>query len=314
MSLRKKINSLLDDSPKLAIFGALLGSSFIALSPLFVRSSEVGSTATAFYRFFFALPFVMTWMIYDNLKPEKHRTPRTTREYVMLIVAGVCLGIDISLWHLAMITTSVVNAVILNALTPVIVAFGAWIFFKERITPPLAVGIVLALTGSFILVSASSDNQASTFTGDMYAMLSAIFYAGFMISMKDLRKSFSAPTIMFWVALVGMYVLAINSHLMNEVVVPHTAWGWWKLVLMALVVHILGGGLLTYSMAHLTATFSSLTMLVGPFVAGIIGWLFFQETLTIQQAIGGVVVIMGIVISRQTRLTLKRKTHHNISH
>ncbi len=314
MSLRKKINSFFDDAPFWAMMAALLGSSFIALSPLFVRMSEVGSTATAFYRFFFALPIVWTWMIFDNLDPEKHRTPRTVREYIMLVTAGLLLGMDISFWHLAMIKTSIVNAVILNALTPVVVAFGAWIFFKEKITLPLGIGITLALLGSFVLVTASTGLQESTMEGDIYALISALFYGAFMICLKELRRSFSAPTIMFWVGLVGMYVLAINSHIMDEVVVPQTASGWWLLVSLALVVHVFGGGLLSYSVGHLSATFSSLTILVGPFVAAIIGWVFFQENLSLQQSIGGLIIILGIVISRQTRLTLKRKTHHNISH
>lgn len=311
MSFKSKVNLIFSHSPTLAIMAAILGSSFIALSPLFVRFSEVGSTATAFYRFFFALPLVWTWMVFDNLKPEKYRTPRTVREYILLTAAGVFLGMDISFWHLAMIKTSIVNAVILNAMTPVFVAFAAWIFFKEKITTPLGVGITLALLGSFILVSASGSDQESNLQGDIYALISAVFYAAFMICLKELRKSFSAPTIMFWVALVGMYVLAINAHVMNEVVVPHSSDGWLLLVALALVVHVFGGGLLSYSVGHLTATFSSLTILVGPFVAGLLGWAVFSEAMSWQQALGGLVIIVGIVLSRQTRLTFKGKKNNN---
>ena len=311
MSFKSKVNSIFNHSPTLAIMAALLGSSFIALSPLFVRFSEVGSIATAFYRFFFALPLVWTWMIFDNLHPEKYRTPRTVREYILLVASGFFLGMDISFWHLAMMKTSVVNAVILNAVTPVFVAFAAWAFFKEKITVPLGLGIVLALLGAFILVSASGSAQESSLEGDTYALISAVFYAGFMICSKELRKSFSAPTIMFWVALVGMYVLATNAHLMNEVVVPHSADGWLLLVALALVVHVFGGGLMAYSLGHLTATFSSLTILVGPFVAGLLGWLVFNEAMSWQQALGGLVIIAGIVLSRQNRLTFRRKKTNN---
>jgi len=311
ISLKSKVNALFNHSPSLAIIAALLGSSFIALSPIFVRFSEVGTTATAFYRFFFALPLIWTWMIFDNLKPELHRTPRTVREYILLIAAGVFLGADITFWHLAMIKTSIVNAVILNAITPVFVAFAAWIFFKERITLPLGVGIVLALGGSFILVSASGSAQESNFLGDFYALISAVFYAAFMICLKELRKSFSAPTIMFWVALVGMYFLAVTAHFMNEVVVPHSTEGWILLMALALVVHVFGGGLMSYSIGHLTATFSSLTILVGPFVAGLLGWIVFSEGMSWQQAIGGAVIVIGIVLSRQTRLTFGRKKPNN---
>lgn len=311
ISLKSKVNSLFNHSPTLAIIAALLGSSFIALSPLFVRFSEVGTTATAFYRFFFALPLVWTWMIFDNLKPELHRTPRSVKEYILLIAAGFFLAMDITFWHLAMIKTSVVNAVILNAITPVFVAFAAWIFFKEKVTLPLGVGMALALSGSFILVSASGSAQESSFQGDFYALISAVFYAAFMVCLKELRKSFSAPTIMFWVTLVGMYVLGITAHFMNEVVVPYSANGWVLLVILALIVHVLGGGLMSYSLGHLSATFSSLTILIGPFVAGLIGWIIFSEAMSWQQAIGGVIIIIGIVLSRQTRLTFTRKKPNN---
>ena len=311
ISLKSKVNALFNDSPTLAIIAALLGSSFIALSPLFVRFSEVGTTATAFYRFFFALPLIWTWMIFDNLKPELHRTPRSVKEYVLLIAAGIFLAMDITFWHLAMIKTSVVNAVILNAMTPIFVAFAAWIFFKERINLPLGFGMALALSGSFVLVSASGNAQESSFLGDFYALISAVFYAAFMICLKELRKSFSAPTIMFWVALVGMYALGVTAHFMNEIVVPYSSTGWLLLVVMALIVHVLGGGLMSYSIGHLTATFSSLTILIGPFVAGILGWLVFSEGMSWQQAIGGVIIVVGIVLSRQTRLTFTRKKPNN---
>ena len=307
MSLRKKINGVLSDSPKIAMIAALIGSSLIALSPLFVRFSEVGSTATAFYRFFFALPILWTWMIFDNIKPEKHRTPRTIREYFLLMIAGVVLSMDISFWHLAMINTSVVNAILLNSMTPVFVALASWIILKEKITAPLGLGILLAIIGSVILVGSGAGNQASNITGDIYGIISAVFYAAYMLCLKELRKSFSAPTIMFWMALSGMYVLGVNSHIMNEVVVPQTLGGWGVVFSLTLVVHILGGALMSYSIAHLTATFSSLTILVGPFVAAILGWFVFGESLSIMQTAGGLVVILGIVLAKQKKLTFSRR-------
>lgn len=308
MAFKSPLSTLFNNAPFLAIIAAIIGSSCIALSPLFVRLSEVGSTATAFFRFFFALPLVWTWMIFE--KTPEPRTPRTRHDYYLMILAGVFLGLDISLWHLSMLKTSVVNAILLNGMTPVIVAFMAWILFKEKITAPLFFGIILALGGSFLLVSGKHSGGHSTVEGDLYAAASAFFYAGFMICVKILRKTFSTPTILFWVTLAGMYVLGLNAQLMQETMIPVTVQGWLLLFSLTLVVHILGGGLLNYSMGHLSATISSLTILVGPFVAGIIGWLVFNETLSWQQFVGGIIIMLGIILSRQTRLTfyVKKKT------
>ena len=120
MSFRNKVNKMFSNAPALAMVAAILGSSFIALSPLFVRFSEVGTTATAFYRFFFALPFAWTLMIFDNLKSQNPKTPRKIKDYSLLMFAGIFLGLDITLWHLSMVHTSVVNAIMLNSLTPCI--------------------------------------------------------------------------------------------------------------------------------------------------------------------------------------------------
>ena len=310
MSFKSRVHRCFNHAPFLAMGAALIGSSFIAMSPLFVRFSEIGSTATAFYRFFFALPFVWAWMVFENTQSPDPRTPRTRRDYYLMILAGVFLALDISLWHLAMVKTSVVNSILLNGMTPVIVAASAWFLFKEKMTLPLIAGIILTLCGSFLLVSGKQGEGISSLEGDLYALISAFFYAGFILCVKTLRQTFATPTILFWVSLAGMYVLGFNAYLMNETLIPLSAKGWLLLLSLSFVVHILGSGLMNYSMGHLSATASSLTILVGPFVAALMGWVVFKEELTVAHSLGGLTIIIGIILSRQTRLTfsLKKKT------
>ena len=50
-----------------ALGALLVGASCIALSPIFVRLSEVGPTATAFWRVAFAVPF----LLFLDLRPGK---------------------------------------------------------------------------------------------------------------------------------------------------------------------------------------------------------------------------------------------------
>src|SRR5688572_33162704 len=65
--------------------GALLaGATFIALSPIFVRVSEAGPTATAFWRVALAVPplWLLCWI---KLKP---RTRRYFESWPLLLAAG----------------------------------------------------------------------------------------------------------------------------------------------------------------------------------------------------------------------------------
>jgi drug/metabolite transporter (DMT)-like permease len=307
MSLRSKINSVLSHSPTLSIIAAFAGAGLINLAPLFVRFSEVGPITTAFYRFFFALPIIGTLMIFDHLQSKEPRLPRSGGEYAILMLGGALLALDIIFWHLSIIKTTVMNSALLSNMTPVIVAFASWFFFREKITLPLVLGIALALFGSFILVGGDFEFQNEHLEGDLYGICSAVLYGSFIVCVKELRRIFSPATIMFWVTLSGMYVLALSAIFMNEVLLPQTLEGWGILVGLALTVHILGAWLLTYSMGLLSATFSSLANLMGPGVAALIGWFVFHEALTFWQGLGAIIVLAGILLSRQVRLGFSKK-------
>src|SRR5439155_18498107 len=47
---------------RLAFVALLTGAVGIAFAPIFVRLSEIGPSATAFYRLFFALPWHWLWL------------------------------------------------------------------------------------------------------------------------------------------------------------------------------------------------------------------------------------------------------------
>ena len=66
-----------------------------------------------------------------------------------------------------------------------------------------------------------------------------------------------------------------------------TLTGWLILVGLALISHIIGQSLIAFSLAHLAASFSSLTLLIQPVAATVLAWLILDEGLRTQQAIGG---------------------------
>jgi drug/metabolite transporter (DMT)-like permease len=59
-------------------------------------------------------------------------------------------------------------------------------------------------------------------------------------------------------------------------------------------------GLITFSLAWLPATFSSLTLLIQPVVAAVLARFILNEPLGAPQVIGGSIVIAGILLARRT--------------
>jgi drug/metabolite transporter (DMT)-like permease len=56
---------------------------------------------------------------------------------------------------------------------------------------------------------------------------------------------------------------------------------------------------IAFALAYLPAAFSSLTLLLQPVVAAILAWMLLNEAIGPMQAIGGLVVLAGIMIARR---------------
>jgi drug/metabolite transporter (DMT)-like permease len=56
---------------------------------------------------------------------------------------------------------------------------------------------------------------------------------------------------------------------------------------------------IAFALAHLPASFSSVTLLVQPVMATVFPWLILSETITPLQGIGGVLVLGGIFVARR---------------
>ncbi len=68
---------------------------------------------------------------------------------------------------------------------------------------------------------------------------------------------------------------------------------------LAFVSHAGGQVAITYALAYLPAAFSSLTLLLQPVVAAILAWVLLSEPIGPMQAIGGIVVLAGILVARR---------------
>ena len=109
----------------LALAALLAGAAGIAFAPIFVKTSEVGPVATAFWRVLLALPVLWTWMQIEGRRSSKPGRPSGLRDLLALFASGLFLGGTFALWHLSLGLTSVATSTLLVNLAPVFVALGA---------------------------------------------------------------------------------------------------------------------------------------------------------------------------------------------
>ena len=279
-----------------ALAALLLGATCIALSPIFVRIADVGPTASAFWRVALAAPLL--W-------PIAALTPHgpALAHWRLFLLAGVAFAGDLAFWHWSIRFTSVANSTLLANLASIFVTLAAWLFWRERPSGRFLLGLAAALAGVMLLVRTSLAFSASALLGDAFGVVTAAFYAGYILAVKDLRDRGAATVqlmaISTTITAALLFPVALAS---GETLLPASAAGWLTLAGLAWISHCAGQGLIAYSLAHLPAAFSSVSLLFQPVMAAIFGWVLLGEALTPLQMLGGAVVLAGIYLARRASL------------
>lgn len=280
----------------------LLGAVAIACSPIFVRLSELGPIATAVHRVGLALPVLLLMLrLTPRTTPRTtaQRAPRTASDWGLLALAGFMFAGDLATWHWSIQFTTVANATLLANFAPIFVALFSWLVFKERFTRLFLAGLTLAMIGALTLMSASLNLGPETLMGDLIALSCGVFYAGYILAIARLRSRFDTMTVMVWTGLGTFLFLLPLCWAQGESLVPPTLYAWAILLGLALVSHAGGQTMIAFALAHLPASFSSVALLTQPVVAAILAVIILNEVPLPLQAIGGVVVLLGIWLAKR---------------
>jgi drug/metabolite transporter (DMT)-like permease len=282
-----------------ALVALFAGATAIAFAPIFVRLSKVGPVTTAFWRLTLALPVLWLWVLFEQRNsrvPGKATAGSTHRQ---LVLAGLFFAGDLAVWHWSILFTSVANSTLLANFAPIFVALGAWWLFGQRVSRAFLAAMTIALVGTSITVGTSFRVSLQHLWGDALGLITAVFYAGYILTVKQLREECSVATIMAWGGAVTSLALLPIAIFSGEAIMPPTWYGWIVLLALALISQVSGQSLIAYALAHLPAAFSSVGLLLQPVMATIFAWFILGETLQPWQAIGGGLVLLGIVKARQ---------------
>lgn len=286
---------------RLALLALLAGAIALGGSGIWVKLSEIGPSATGFYRMAFAVPVFWLAVGLGGLGPRRRpeSRPAGRRDMVLLLAAGAFFAGDILTWHWALQYTSVANGTLLGNLAPIFVTFGAWALYGERASPAFLLGLVVAIAGAAVLMGDSLAIGQDNLFGDALCIVTAVFYAGYLMVLAELRRAMATATIMVWSTAVSAIIVLPAALLSGESLVAPTLAGWAVLAGLALVSQAGGQGLIAYALAHLSAAFSSVALLVQPVAAALIAWAVLGEAVGPWQALGGAVVLAGIALARR---------------
>jgi drug/metabolite transporter (DMT)-like permease len=288
----------------LALFGGALA---IGASGIFVRLSETGPTATAFWRGALALPFLAAWVLLERLGRAARAAglatnlaARPSRLEPLFLWAGVFFAGDLALWHASLLLTSIAASTLEANCAPIFVTLAAWALWGERPRLGFLLALAAAFGGMLLILVPKLGGGGHALLGDALGLGTACFYAGYILTVSRLRTRHGTGIVMFNTTLV--FTVLLLPLALGQKFLPDTLHGWLLLGGCALSAQVIGQGLIAYALAHLPATFGAVGLYVQVIAAAIYARLLLDERLAPVQLIGGLVVLVAIALARTAQV------------
>jgi len=269
---------------------ALAGIVAISFSAIFVRLADVSPTTAGFFRAAYAIPVLV-------LVHLAGRDRRTRRQRMLAIGAGLLLGVDLALWHIAIEYIGAGLATVVANVQVVWVGVVAWMIYRERptttafaVVPLVLVGI--AMIGGFGTEDAFGDRPL---LGSILATGASITYSGFLLLFRASNRSL-APTAgplldaTAGAALALLIIAPLDSGFSLSITWP--AHGW--LLALALVGQVFGWLLIAGALPRLPALETSVMLLIQPAATIVWARILFEEKLSPLQWTGVLIVLAGV--------------------
>jgi drug/metabolite transporter (DMT)-like permease len=102
--------------------------------------------------------------------------------------------------------TNPINAAVIMTSTPILVLIMAAFLIKERITAKKAIGIVVGLVGTLLILLMGKELSFSsnTFLGDLMVWVNASSYGVYLVIVSPFMKKYHPLTVIKWIFLFGL--------------------------------------------------------------------------------------------------------------
>lgn len=295
------------------LLGLIAGALCIAFAPIFAVLSrqgegQVGMWDSAFWRVFIG---ALTLGILFGIQRKRIFPKRAELSggYMWLWLPGVALAADFWAWHWSFEHTSVANSTLLANTSIIWVTLFAWFVWKEKISRLFLVGASVAFVGMVVLMLSATTRDSPTggnaILGDSLALVTAVFYATYQLSMKRFRRDFSAPLLMFWGSLIAAAILFPLALFHSDPILPGSAKVWWALIGLGALSHACGQGLIVYALGGLPASLAAVLLLIQPVATAFLGVAILGQPLILWQVLGAAVVVSGLYFAIRGKSSAK---------
>ena len=211
------------------------------------------------------------------------------------LLPGVVLGIHFIAWVLGARLTTAANATLIVNLVPLVMPFLMYRYFSEQIQRRELLATFIAIAGMVILTASDFSVSAQYVAGDLLSFISMLLFA---IYLAIARKHAALASV--WLYIVPVYLVAgvstfIIACFFSSPWHHYTAYNLTMIICLA-VVSTIGHSALNYAMQRLRGQTVSIVNMGQFLIAGIGGYLLYNEIPTKAFYLSGALLVCAMVL------------------
>ncbi|MAS89475.1 MAG: hypothetical protein CMO14_00335 [Thaumarchaeota archaeon] len=275
----------------------LSGAFLISFSPVFVNLVSIEPTVSGFYRMLFgSIALFIIYLIKNNENPLRKNISK------FIVLGAIFFSLDLWFWHRSIIYVGPGLSTLLANFQILILPFLALIFFNQKTQRIQIFSIFLGLLGLFLITGQSWDIAGNNYKlGVLFGLLTAISYAGYIISIKriDHNAAVNSDPIfnLLFISLISAGLLFLFSIIEQVPLEIKSSSELIWMICYGLFSHVIGWFFILNGLQKISAVTAGIILLTQPILSYVWDFIIFKKVILPIEYFGIVSVLLAMIIT-----------------
>ncbi len=279
-------------NPQLRLF---VGATLISFSPVWVKLVSVSPTTSGFYRVAIGGAALTLFLAATGRRFELSK-----RSWQILAASAVLFALDLWFFHRSINYVGPGLATLLSNFQVFFMMLAGVLLLRQRPRLVQLIAVPLALIGLGLIVGFDWTGLTGDYRlGIIFGLLTALFYAGYMLTMRAARSDSIDPLPAREVAVVSLgSALLLGLAAVSEgesLAIPGLVDAAW-LLCYGLFSQCLGVLLIASSLRRVSTTEVGIALLLQPTLSFCWDVLFFSRQMTVVELVGAAIALIAIYL------------------
>ena len=273
-----------------ALAAAAYGTNPAFAIPLYEMGMNPNSVLL--FRYGMGIPILAVLMAIRKIDFNLHKD-----EIIPVFILGVLMAVSsLSLFESYNYMNSGIASTLLFVY-PIMVAVIMTFFFKEHFKASLVICFMFMI-GGLILLMRPNGKEGMSGSGFLLVMVSALTYAIYIVLVNASRAISKIPTtkLLFYVLIFGSTVFLFKIAIGTPLNIPGRTIGWYNLIALAIIPTVLSLACTSAAIHIIGSTPTAIFGALEPVTAVVLSVVFLGQSITTQEIIGGLLIVMATTI------------------